>query len=120
METKPLNYWLYSGLMSAFMLFSAFYAETHQQEFTARLGFPAYFRVELTIAKIIGAVLLMIPQVPQRIREWVYVGFCICLISAVIAKSNSGYEFLEAAQPAFSFIFYLLLIYFLHRSLKTT
>lgn len=112
---KSLNYWLYTGLMSAFMIFAAWYAETHQAEFTRRLGFPAYFRIELTIAKLIGALVLLIPQVPQRIKEWVYIGFCICMVSAFIAKCNSCYGFIEAAQPAFSLIFYLTLILLLYK-----
>jgi len=49
------------------------------------LGFPDYFRVELTIFKVLGAILLMIPKVPARVKEWVYAGFGINLISACVA-----------------------------------
>ena len=49
------------------------------------LGFPDYFRVELTIFKVVGAILLMIPKIPVRIKEWVYAGFGINLISACVA-----------------------------------
>lgn len=115
MKNKQLYYWLLTGLMAFYMLFAAWFAETHQADFTGRMGFPAYFRVELTTAKIIGAIVLLFPQTPQRIREWVYVGFCICMISAFIAKCSSGYGFMEAAQPAFSLVFFLLLIFLLHR-----
>src|SRR6476660_9816129 len=48
------------------------------------LGFPDYFRVELAWAKLIGAVLLLVP-VPARLKEWVYAGFAITLVSALIA-----------------------------------
>ncbi|MBB5637975.1 hypothetical protein HDE68_003901 [Pedobacter cryoconitis] len=115
MKNKQLYYWILTGLLSFYMLFAAWFAETHQAEFTGRMGFPAYFRVELTIAKIIGAIVLLIPQTSQRIREWVYVGFCICMISAFIAKCSSGYGFMEAAQPAFSLVFFLLVIFLLQK-----
>ena len=46
------------------------------------LGYPDYFRVQLTVFKIIGGILLILPMVPQRIKEWAYAGFGISLISA--------------------------------------
>ncbi|MDN5286107.1 MAG: DoxX family protein [Mucilaginibacter sp.] len=115
MKNKQLYYWLLTGFMSFYMLFAAWFAETHQADFTGRMGFPAYFRIELTTAKILGAIVLLFPQTPQRIREWVYVGFCICMISAFIAKCNSGYGFMQVAQPAFSLVFFVLAIFLLHR-----
>ena len=55
----------------------------------AHLGFPDYFRVELAWAKLIGAVLLLVP-VPARLKEWVYAGFAITLVSALIAHFSVG------------------------------
>jgi len=85
------------------MFFSAYYSGTHIVAFK-EFGFPNYFRIELTIAKIIGAILLLIPQTPARIREWIYVGFGICLISAVIAKMNTGYPVSGIVEPMFTFL----------------
>jgi hypothetical protein len=53
------------------------------------LGFPAYFRVELSWAKFLGIVLLLAP-VPPRLREWAYAGFAITLGSALIAHLSVG------------------------------
>jgi hypothetical protein len=53
------------------------------------LGFPAYFRVELSWAKLIGVVLLLAP-VPARLKEWAYAGFAIDLGSALIAHLSVG------------------------------
>ena len=39
------------------------------------LGYPIYFVTLLTIFKVLGALALIIPQVPARIKEWAYVGF---------------------------------------------
>ena len=53
------------------------------------LGFPAYFRVELSWAKLLGVVLLLAP-VPARLKEWAYAGFAINLGSAIIAHLAVG------------------------------
>ena len=87
MEIKSKNkrlYWLAKGFISFFMLFSAYYVFTHGQDLRA-LGFPDYFRIELSIAKVLGAVTLLLPQTPERIKEWIYAGFGITMISALIA-----------------------------------
>src|SRR5438874_3240803 len=53
------------------------------------LGFPAYFRVELSWAKLLGVVLMLAP-VPARVREWAYAGFAINIASALIAHISVG------------------------------
>jgi DoxX-like family len=53
------------------------------------LGFPAYFRVELSWAKLLGVILLLAP-VPSRLKEWAYAGFAINLASALIAHFSLG------------------------------
>jgi NAD(P)H-binding len=55
------------------------------------------------MAKVIGALLLLIPQVPARIKEWIYVCFSVVLISAAIAKFNSGYPMMEVVEPMIVF-----------------
>lgn len=51
------------------------------------LGYPDYFRVQLTIFKVLGGVLLILPKVPARLKEWAYVGFGINFISASVAHA---------------------------------
>ncbi len=58
------------------------------QEF-AHLGFPDYFRVELSWAKLIGIAVILAPA-PVRVKEWAYAGFAITLVSAVIAHIAVG------------------------------
>jgi len=65
MKNNKTTYWLITGVICAFMLFSAWYSGTHKIEFTQRLGFPDYFRIELTAAKILGVIVLLIPQVSK-------------------------------------------------------
>ena len=54
------------------------------------LGFPSYFRIELTAAKALGVLALLIPGVPRKAKEFAYVGFAITLISASIAHFSVG------------------------------
>src|SRR5205823_10595716 len=48
------------------------------------LGFPSYFRIELTTAKALGVLAILIPGVPRKAKEFAYFGFAITLISASI------------------------------------
>lgn len=48
----------------------------------SHLGYPDYFRVILTIFKIIGAIVLILPAIKSRFKEWAYVGFAINFICA--------------------------------------
>ena len=66
------------------------------------LGYPAYFRIELAIAKFIGVILLLAP-VSVRIKEWVYAGdpaavvvmplvFFVSLVIAYVALQKDAQE----------------------------
>lgn len=89
MERKKTLYWIAKGFISFFMLFSAYFSYTHAADLRM-LGFPDYFRIELVILKIIGATVLLLPFTPLRVKEWVYAGFIITMVSALIAHICSG------------------------------
>ena len=92
MKAQKITYWISTSIFSAMMLFSA-YAYFTSPDVKAgfeHLGFPSYFRVELGIAKFIGAILLLLPVVKGRLKEWVYAGFGITVISAFIAHLVAG------------------------------
>ena len=86
-----LAYWIVTALFCLQMGFTA-YAQLNLPEVAqafAHLGFPDYFRVELSWAKFVGIGLLVAP-VPARLKEWAYAGFAIDLASAVIAHLAVG------------------------------
>jgi uncharacterized membrane protein len=88
---KKYVYWGTTALLALMMIGSGtmyFVAEGAAETF-ARLGFPDYFRVELGIAKILGAVALLAP-VPRAVKEWTYAGFTISFVSAVVAHAAVG------------------------------
>ena len=92
MKKDKIIYWVSTGIIGAMMLFSAYSYFTNPQmvEGFKHFGFPDYFRQELGLAKLIGALVLLIPQIPSKIKEWAYAGFGIVFISASIAHFNSG------------------------------
>ncbi len=49
------------------------------------LGYPYYFINILTTFKVLGALTLIIPQVPARVKEWAYAGFMIDFTCAFIS-----------------------------------
>jgi hypothetical protein len=96
MKKDKIIYWTATGIISLIMLFSIYmmYSPLYKH-----LGFPDYFRVELLVFKIVGLLVLLIPQVPLRIKEWAYAGFGIVLISACVAHFNSGDGIVNALEP---------------------
>jgi uncharacterized membrane protein (UPF0136 family) len=83
-------FWIFTTLFCLEMCFTAYYELLSQgaQAFT-RLGFPnGYFRLELSLAKLAGVAVLLVPMVPARLKEWAYAGFAINLVSAIIAHTS--------------------------------
>ena len=67
-------------------VFPAFTGNTKlAKEGIRHLGYPDYFRIELVIFKVIGALVLILPMAPARLKEWAYAGFGITMISAFIS-----------------------------------
>lgn len=90
-RTTAIAFWVFSALFCLQMGFTA-YAELRLPQVAnafTHLGFPAYFRVELSWAKLIGVALLLLPA-PDRLKEWAYAGFAIDLGSALVAHLAVG------------------------------
>ena len=90
-KANTIVYGIVTALLCLQMGFTA-YAQLSLPQVAAaftHLGFPAYFRVELSWAKLLGVVLVLAP-VPARLKEWTYAGFAIDLASAVIAHLAVG------------------------------
>jgi hypothetical protein len=86
------GFWISTALFALQMSFTA-YAQLRLPQVAgafAHLGFPAYFRIELSWAKFLGVAVLLIPMVPARLKEWAYAGFAITLVSALIAHFTVG------------------------------
>jgi len=86
-----VGFWIATALFCLQMTFTA-YAQLRLPQVAAafeHLGFPGYFRVELSCAKLLGVVVLLAP-LPPRLKEWAYAGFAIDIGSALIAHVAVG------------------------------
>ncbi len=84
---RTITYWVTTILiaaMSAFAGFSYLTASPQAVEGFAHVGYPQQLRVILGIAKLLGAIALVVPGLP-KVKEWAYAGFTFAWISAVIA-----------------------------------
>src|SRR5207244_5182162 len=83
-KRKRIIYWTTTGIVSSVMVFSIINF-TFLDRFPfpeggfVHLGFPNYFRTELTIAKALGVLALLVPSVPTKVKEFAYAGFAITL-----------------------------------------
>ena len=89
-------------------LIPAFTSQTElAKEEIKHLGYPEYFGNALVVFKVLGALSLIIPQVPKRIKEWAYTGIAFDFIFASISHfAIDGMDF----QSFFPLIFLGLLI----------
>ncbi len=86
-----IGFWIATALFCMQIGFTA-YAQLRLPQVAhafTHLGFPGYFRVELSWAKLAGVAVLLAPA-PARLKEWAYAGFAITLASALIAHLAVG------------------------------
>jgi DoxX-like family len=90
-NTMAIAYWIATAFFCLQMSFTAYAQLSLPQvaEMFTHLGFPDYFRVELSWAKLLGVVLLLAPA-SAWLKEWAYAGFAITLASALIGHFSVG------------------------------
>ena len=121
---KKINilYWIFTGLFAAMMLFSAIpdimVIQAAIDMVSTHLGYPVYLIAFLGVAKLLGAIAILIPGFP-RIKEWAYAGLSFDLIGAT-------YSSIMVGDPASGWIFMILPFsllalsyYFYHKKLNT-
>jgi len=113
-------FWIFTALFCLEMSFTAYYEllclPEAAQAFT-RLGFASNaFRVELSWAKILGVVVLLIPTFPARLKEWAYAGFAINLVSALIAHSSISDRPAAFVPSSITSVLWALSYYFWRRT----
>ncbi len=65
----------------------------------SHLGYPNYFGIMLAVFKVTGAIVLILPMLKGRYKEWAYAGFGITFISAAVSHSAvDGFGF-ESVFP---------------------
>lgn len=118
MKKNEITYWTTTGIVAAIMLWSAFnfsFNEEMKAGF-AHLGLPGWFRIELTVAKVLGALALLIPMIPSRIKEFAYFGFALTIISASIAHLSSGDGILPGLEPLVFLAILIVSYWYYHKA----
>jgi len=108
MNKDKIVYWTTTGIITAMMLFSAFgyFTNPDMKAAFVHLGFPDYFRIELGVLKVLGALVLILPMVSGKIKSFAYFGFALTFVSAFIAHISSGDPLSVAVAP----IIFLILL----------
>lgn len=100
-KTIKVWYWIVTILFVAFMLFSGISELVGTEagnQLLISLGYPLYLNWILGIAKVLGAIVLVIPGL-RVLKEWAYAGFAIDLIGATLSFMFSGYGFVDSIFP---------------------
>jgi hypothetical protein len=89
---RKIAYWAGTGLVTIVPLLAAFsYLTTSPAavENFRHVGYPQQLRVLLGIAKLAGAIVLLLPRLPT-LKEWAYAGFTFMWIAASVAHYLAG------------------------------
>jgi len=95
MKKTKLSYQISTGIVCAVMVYSVINFNLKipfapPEGSFAHLRLPDYFRIELSIAKTLGLLALLLPGIPSKLREFAYFGFGITLLSASFAHFSCG------------------------------
>ena len=99
MTTKTTNiiYWISTIIFAGLMIFSAVGGiQPSQQAIQLMhdgLGYPVYFIQFISIAKLIGSVVLLFPGVNRSVKEWAYAGLFFDLAGAIYSGVASSGKF---------------------------
>ena len=89
---RKITYWGATCLVTIVPLLAAFAyltAAPQAVENFRHVGYPQQLRVLLGIAKLAGAIVLLLPRLPM-LKEWAYAGFTFMWIAATVAHYLAG------------------------------
>lgn len=119
MKKIKITYWVLTGLFLFVMVGSAI-PDVLVQDIAVQgfkeMQMPAYLLPFVGVAKILGAIAILIPGYP-RIKEWAYAGLMFDLIGAVYSVAASG-KSVENWAPMFLFIALGFASYFYYHKLQ--
>ncbi|CAN5844081.1 hypothetical protein BH11BAC4_BH11BAC4_09230 [soil metagenome] len=124
MENKQIKsaYWISLVLMTIVMLISSVpcvlkldYAVEH---FCKVLKLPEYLLVFTGLTKLIGLMLLYIPNI-SKIKEWVFAGFAFDLMGAWYCNFR-GMNSFTATIPIIIFMVILFAVYYFNKKLNAS
>ena len=115
MKKDKIFYWTATILIAIFEgVLPALTSQTEMaKEGISHLGYPEYFGNALVVFKILGVLVLIIPKIPARLKEWAYAGFTFDFIFAAISHAavdgvngEAFFPLVVLAVLAVSYIYY--------------
>jgi hypothetical protein len=121
MKTNKIIFWITTSII--ILMEGVIPAFTYQSELAkqgiSHLGYPLYFGNVLVVFKILGAIALLLPNIPVRIKEWVYAGFmCNFLFASISYLAVDGFGFFAFFPVIFMVI--LGISYITYHKLKSS
>lgn len=115
-----ITYWISTVLVALMTIPSVFMTNLPSSiEMFNHLGVGAdWFRWELEAAKTLAGIILILPMIKGRIKEWAYVGLGIDFISAVIAIS--AVDGIAMGAPIILFVVVLAVSYLSYHKIQGT
>lgn len=100
-KRNRIIYWVATAWLALGMVSTGLVQLLHlsqENDFAARLGYPAYFLTLLGAWKLLGAGAVLLPGWP-RLKEWAYAGFFFAMSGAIFSHIAAG-EAPTAVLPA--------------------
>jgi hypothetical protein len=94
MKTTKIIYWVTTGIICLFSLGAIQMNSKMAIDGANHLLIPRYLALEVSIGQLIGLVLLVVPAIPKRLKEWAYVGYGIMYLTALNAHIAVGDSFI--------------------------
>jgi hypothetical protein len=95
-KTLTILYWIFTLLFAALMIFSAVGGVQPSPDAIKLmhdgLGYPVYFIPFISIAKLLGAITILIPGL-NRIKDWAYAGLFFDLTAVIYSGIASSGKF---------------------------
>jgi len=107
MKSTKIIYWVTTSIICLFASTAIFMNTKMAIDGATHLGIPHYLGLEVSIGQLIGLVLLIIPAVPARFKEWAYVGFGIMYLTALNAHLSISDPI---ANSIMAIVFFILLL----------
>jgi hypothetical protein len=87
LKKDKIIFWIATTIIALFEgIMPALTSQTElAKEGVRHLGYPEYFGNALVVFKVLGVLVLIIPQIPKRVKEWAYAGFAFDFIFAAIS-----------------------------------
>ena len=118
MKTTKIIYWITTGIICLFSLGAIQMNSQMAIDGANHLLIPSFLGLEVSIGQLIGLVLLIVPAVPARFKEWAYVGYGIMYLTAINAHLAVGDAFVPYAFMGIIFFGLLLTSYITFHKLQ--